>query len=43
MTRAKDLFPDEEERKLVKWIIDLFEGKLIYVIENDEIIFPIDI
>jgi hypothetical protein len=32
---AKDLFPDEEERKQVKEWLDLFNGTIVKVVDAD--------
>jgi len=34
--RARDLFPDTEERSRVKAMIDLFNGKVVSVVDTDK-------
>lgn len=35
MLKASELFPDEEERSLIKYIIDLFDGRITKIIDKN--------
>lgn len=41
--KATDIFPIVEERNFVKWVIELYGGTLVEVLdEEDNIIFSLD-